>query len=446
MPHRPNSTAGSRPVRRSTIAAGLCALTITSLSPPPAAEATSAQQAIQLLSDQRAANGLPAGLTEVTAASDGCAKHLDYLLLNKTFGHDEDPALPGYTPEGDRAGNSSNLSYGGASLWSEVKNPWDATTLDSAAFQGASYAPLHFESLVAPDAQRAWYAERDGFACMNAVEADHYWATQWGEAPGEPRTWDKLTFLSYPGSGRTDVPPAVHARELPFVPQEAVGIPADKVTGPNLLVFVRGWVSADPELKAAVLTGPDGPVEVRTADRRTAGPQGSGWESFLRKGGYVIPVDPLKPNASYQLRVTWAHTDSAGEKTVDQTLDFRTRGSAPQRPAGTYQTTWSTNRGGSATGSGDPVSVAPLVAGSSPAPADTVRASARARVRRGVLSIKGKVSGSSSGRVRMTVRYTAGGRKRKIVRTLRVVRGAFRFSIKVGGGARAPRVSARYLG
>ena len=53
----------------------------------PAAMAATARQTIAKLNVQRAANGIPAGLTEDPALSAACAKHDHYMALNSTLTH-----------------------------------------------------------------------------------------------------------------------------------------------------------------------------------------------------------------------------------------------------------------------------------------------------------------------------------------------------------------------
>lgn len=57
----------------------------------------------------RAAAGLSPVVEQASLSADA-AKHVNYMLLNPgEFQHSENPALPGYTPEGDRSARESNL-------------------------------------------------------------------------------------------------------------------------------------------------------------------------------------------------------------------------------------------------------------------------------------------------------------------------------------------------
>src|SRR4051795_3160304 len=64
------------------------------------------------LNDLRAANGIPAGITENPSWSAGCAAHMHYLELNDYAGdwHTEVPGRAGYSDAGKQAAGSSVLS------------------------------------------------------------------------------------------------------------------------------------------------------------------------------------------------------------------------------------------------------------------------------------------------------------------------------------------------
>jgi hypothetical protein len=91
----------------------------------------------------RALGGLAAA-SEEPAWSDGNAKHAAYAVQNNVLAHFEDPALPGYTPEGDAAARNSvlHMSYGCASgqpLALPEPNGFDAIDeLITAPFHGIS--------------------------------------------------------------------------------------------------------------------------------------------------------------------------------------------------------------------------------------------------------------------------------------------------------------------
>jgi len=64
-----------------------------------------------------------AGLTPVAedpALSDGDRKHAQYVVRNDELSHSEDPAKPGYTPEGAAAGSRSNVAAATSATLSET--------------------------------------------------------------------------------------------------------------------------------------------------------------------------------------------------------------------------------------------------------------------------------------------------------------------------------------
>ncbi len=90
-----------------------------------------------MLNAQRAANGLPADIIENPAWSDGCAKHMAYLQANGKFQHHEDAGDPGYSVEGDAAGNSSVLVMPGEAFLANGTNSFET-------------APIHLAQMLSP--------------------------------------------------------------------------------------------------------------------------------------------------------------------------------------------------------------------------------------------------------------------------------------------------------
>src|SRR6201991_4563606 len=88
------------------------------------------------LNDLRAANGIPAGITENPSWSAGCAAHMNYLDLNDFAGtwHTEVPGRLGYSDAGKAAAGSAVLSNA-PSLGLDPE--WETT-------------PFHFAQLLAP--------------------------------------------------------------------------------------------------------------------------------------------------------------------------------------------------------------------------------------------------------------------------------------------------------
>lgn len=231
---------------------------------------------VGFLNAQRAAHGIPAGIIEDPALSDGCAKHNRYSAQNEYLGHSEDPSRPGYTPEGERAAQTSVL-YAGSGPWTAARNPFET-------------APIHLHQLLAPRTDRMGASENDGYGCATTQ------ASKQRPAPSSPVTY------TYPGNGSRGWPAAQTAAESPYTPGERVGIPAGATTGPYLYVLFDGpgLNGYEPAKNArASLAGPGGAVPVAVVDNTT-----SGLESYLPTGAQIIPRSPLAPGTTFSARVT----------------------------------------------------------------------------------------------------------------------------------------------
>ena len=276
-------------------------LALAVLGASPAAADVAGTDITAFLNAQRAAQGVPAGIVEDPALSDGCAKHNAYGLTNGVLTHGEDPALPGYTPEGDQAARTSVL-YQGAGPWTAGHNPFET-------------APIHLHQLLAPRLDRMGASENAGYGCATTL------ASRARPAPVADVTY------TYPGDGATAWQPSQLAAEGPYTPGELVGLPAGTTTGPYLYVMFDGpdlTVFDTATATSATLTGPDGPVDVAVVDNHTPGLDG-----FLPTGMQVIPRAALRPNASYTASV------AASVSTQGRT-----------GPARAFARTWSFTTGG----------------------------------------------------------------------------------------------------
>ena len=273
------------------------ALLILAVAAPAATADVSGPEIIGFLNAQRAAHGIPAGITEDPALSDGCAKHNHYMTFNG-IGHDEQEGKEGYTPEGKAAAASSVLYQG--DHWTAERNPFES-------------APIHLHQLLAPRLDRSGAFESEGFGCAN---------TQTSHARPAPPA--DVTY-TYPRDGATDWRPSETANEFPYTPGQQAGLPAGATTGPYLYVMFDGpdLMPGQPATApSATLTGPDGPVEVVVAGNETPG-----LEDFLPTGMEVIPRNPLAPGQTYAVSVAatvagrpfshaWSFTTGALENAV----------------------------------------------------------------------------------------------------------------------------------
>jgi hypothetical protein len=300
----------------------------TSTSTPTPTPTDSGQQAISVLNAQRTANGIPAGITENLTWSNDCLMHDAYMSMNgDALTHTETQGAPGYSAGGAFAGENSVLAQGAG--WA-VSNPYE-------------HAPIHLDQLLAPRLDVIGSADDDGFSCTTTYPG---WTRP---APAA------LTIYTYPGPGATIYASEV-AKEQPFTPGSLVGLSARAQTGPNLLVFVdapgQGATDNPARLSDAVVTGPSGIVSAVTADGDTAIPRSdqSGCPSgtlscFIAPGGFIVPVKPLRPGATYHVHVvvTFGGVNTAHNWTfstaglspdsslavVGHRLRFRSRSPAP---------------------------------------------------------------------------------------------------------------------
>lgn len=270
------------------LAASLAALLLALPAAAPASP--EGEQAIVALNQQRAAHGLPAAVTEIPDWSAACAQHVGYLAANGgTLTHDEDPAKPGYSESGAWAGRNAVLSTAGT--WGPGEpNPWEN-------------APIHLMQTLSPLLTQAGFAP----GCL----------TTW---PGYRARSAQGVLYSYPANGTAGWPFEQAASESPFTPGDHVGLPQGTTTGPHLYLMAdarRG------RLEAATLTGPQGPVDIRTVDNTT--PQVGG---YLPPGGIVIPVAPLIPGATYALSTRFVE-NGTNPQTLPVTTGFTTRKIVP---------------------------------------------------------------------------------------------------------------------
>lgn len=370
----PDRRAGTEPsARRSTVLAAVVGLGVL-LVLPTEARAVSGGEAMAFYNQHRATAGLPP-VAEDAALTEGCRRHVEYARLNDRLEHSEDPGLPGYSPEGERAAGQSVLSnddaYGsdGGSTWEnapghlmQTLNPWIATT---------------------------------GVAggCLNTQGGNTY-------------EFSKIASWGYPGDG-TDYP----ARQVvgeDDSPAEIAGLDVVQATGPHLFFLAAG--PGDPaayrgEFVSASLVGPDGPVAIRTQDGS------SSISAFLAPGGVIIPEKPLRPGATYTASATFQpYGEASGPRLPRQGHTWRFRAvdgavSESFRPTGgTGKVTFGAASGGGGGAGG----------ASRPARLGTVRLARR--------SLSVAVERATTVRATVEERRTRGGKRRWVaVRRVRIV-------------------------
>lgn len=211
--------------------------------------ATSSARAIALLNQQRRLNGIPEGLAEDPTLSEGCREYDHYRALNPNDPpHQEIPGHRGYTALG---AGSYGFGYSEVNAfddeWTNTTNSWDS-------------APIHQSLMFDPAVTTVGCAFAEGTACMRfAGFVD----------PGGP-----AFFAFTSDAGPAAVGTSETASEWPYVPQQLVGVPAGKETGPNLLAFATGFGNAHVAL-ARLARSSDGALsKVRVVDETTPGTKG----------------------------------------------------------------------------------------------------------------------------------------------------------------------------
>jgi hypothetical protein len=265
--------------RRSTPAAlclgGLLVLTLilafarAALASPALSRPLEGAAAIAVLNEQRAANGIPPVTTIEPAFASWCP--------NEGTG-----VIPGEVGQISASGND----------WGPDKSPWDFAPLH----QGVEYDPLLME---AGDAYAA------GTSCMGL-----------GGERATPETPATYAYLGDEGPRNVPHEIAVPA-ELPYSPQEIIGIPDGTRTGPQLLFFVYGLGVVHAGSWSLSTAGGVPVPGVRMVDSAAAAAAGK--PGYFPNVGWMIPPR-LQPGTAYNGSVSWVGT--TGDTT--QAFSFKT--------------------------------------------------------------------------------------------------------------------------
>jgi Carboxypeptidase regulatory-like domain len=246
------------------------------LPAPPVPAATKAHQSardLRRLNAERAADGLPAGLTLASRWSAECAAHDDYERGNGVLTSSENPDSSGASVGGAWAGLNSDLAGG---RWTPTANPWEN-------------APIHLLALLAPSLSVVGIDDSDGYQCVTTY-------------PGlvrAPTSTDRIS--TYPAGGAKHVAPSEQARESPFVPGQFVGIPSGRTAGRELFVYLNlahQTGQAPVHVLSAKLMAGGRAVAVRWVDSQTP------TLGRYLPGAILIPVRPLRPRTRYTAAVS----------------------------------------------------------------------------------------------------------------------------------------------
>jgi hypothetical protein len=259
-------------LHRSAVALTLAAFASLALAAPHARADTSGADIVGFVNAQRAANGIPAGVVEDTAASAACAAWA---------GGGPDVPFP-----------AGALTWDDHTYGSYFTGPWTAS---SGPFDRNVWALPY---VLAPRLAALGAADVDDRGCATVM------------TPGtRPAPAQDVTY-SYPGDGVQDVRTSAPFRET----EPDLRPPSTSAeTGPALYALFdgpdlgAGPVPAKTEATAATLTGPDGiPLAVDVHD--TAHRLGPGVPTEVQ----MVPHDGLAPFTTYHAAVTADVTPPGG--------------------------------------------------------------------------------------------------------------------------------------
>jgi hypothetical protein len=244
--------------------------------------------AIACINQQRAVNGIPPYTSDVQAmASTWCPDEANFSAAAGTGAMSANSAAP-------------------AAQWSVEGSPWGS---------GANGAPFHQAGIYNPWWTAAGEVTSGDTACF---------------AAGTPmQTWSTPTFFAFESpSGPSAVPYAEQvAEELPFAPQNVVGIAEGVETGPDIILYAVGFPeegtygsnSVQPVAwSLSTATGAEVPDVLMVDQSNTAAYKQDIVED---DNAFLIPREPLAPGTTYDGTVTWQGPDGT---TATQTFSFAT--------------------------------------------------------------------------------------------------------------------------
>lgn len=184
-------------------------------------------KAVAAVNQVRAQMGL-APVQNDQRLAQACEKHAKWMSRNNMMLHGEQVGSPGYSLDGDLAGQASVL----ASMF-EMRPQVSVSTI-----HWLVGAPLHMQQLLHPGLLRSGYAYDGYYACMVVVRPLKPFS--FGAVTVTDPLLGRDTFYTYPIDGAQMVPVSEStATETPN-PNEWVGLARTKVTGPYLYVYASG--------------------------------------------------------------------------------------------------------------------------------------------------------------------------------------------------------------
>lgn len=167
------------PKRLMTIVCAIGLVWVASMPSQSALAAPGEPEWLQIVNRYRASAGL-SPVTENREASAGAKKHASYQVLNRVATHDEDRKRKGYSPEGERAGLTGNVSAGSGRAvptQRELIEAWLTAPFHGLAILGPKYTAFGFGVSGTPSSWAAslpvfWDRYRDPSALEVAPDLD----------------------------------------------------------------------------------------------------------------------------------------------------------------------------------------------------------------------------------------------------------------------------------
>ena len=249
----------------------LGAAVITGLTPTTAsASGPSSDDWLGIVNIYRMQSGL-APVADNPAWSSGARNHSCWMLLNG-IAHDEAPGTPGYTTDGDQAGNSGNVAVSS-----------NASATARSHIDLWMTAPFHAIGILRPSLQQVAYgmsASPPNPSATNwksGATLDVVRGNRWGSpAPATP--------IVFPGNGATTSLTRFVA-ESPD-PRTFCGWSGQRVGLPLIAMMPSTVTNA-----TATLTGPNGPVPTCVLQKSNT----SGTASSILAGNNSVVVVPASP-------------------------------------------------------------------------------------------------------------------------------------------------------
>lgn len=244
---------------------------------------------LQVVNYYRNIAGL-ADVTEKDSLSRGDAKHAKWMVKNQSLDHGETPGSPFYTPEGNVAGQTSNLLAG----------PWGQTARGS--IEQWLAAPFHGAGMLDPLLKRSGYADYQearpaGFPYAAALNV----LSERTATPG-PATWpvmfpgegEKVFVNKYPGTEDPD--PLESSGCTGFYPP--TGHPIYLLLNTNPSVTASSFQQNGTNLDFCIFdeTNYSNPIVSDQSRGRTALGE--------RNAIVLIPDNPLESNKTYDVSIT----------------------------------------------------------------------------------------------------------------------------------------------